>query len=985
MSKRPEPRDEMRHRRLTEVMTHALTAAVNGRDQKQVFDELLRGLLEATDSEFGFIGEVFEEDGRPFLKTHAITNVAWDAETRKFYEENAPAGLEFRNLHTLFGAVLTGRKTVISNDPSNDARAGGTPAGHPELTSFLGVPFFSGDEMVGMAGIANRPGGYDDHVVEFIEEWLNNCGALVESFRHEQRRRLVEQHLVGSEARMRAVLNAATRVSIIATDLQGTITIFNTGAEAMLGYSAKEMIGLHTPELIHLESEVLARGEELSREYGRAISGFDVFVERARHGIGERRVWTYIRKDGTHLQVSLAVTAVRTSDGDITGFLGVADDITARKRAEEALRRSEERFDLAVKGSNDGLWDWDVQSNEVFYSERFRELLGYSDHEFPNVFDSFKDHLHPDDHDRVLAAVDCHLNHRSPYDVEYRLRTRAGEYRWFRARGQAIWSDAGEPLRMAGSLTDITRQKQDELGLRDATQAAEQANRAKSEFLANMSHEIRTPMHGIIGMTEVLRETGLSGQQTELVDMIASSSESLMALVNDILDVSKIEAGRLELESVEFCLRDTLAQSLQSLQFRATKKGLQLSWKVDADVPDRVVGDPVRLTQVLINLVGNAVKFTTTGSVGITAVVEDTRPGVAIVRFHVKDTGIGISESQQRVIFDVFNQGDASTTRRFGGTGLGLSISQQLVQLMGGEIGVHSIEGQGAEFFFTASLGTDGPREPAESARSQDSRPIRNRRCNVLLADDNPVNRRFAQFVLEKAGHHVTVAANGREAVEAVTNGGEFDAILMDVQMPEMDGLTATRLIAEWESPRGDRTPVIAMTAGATTTDREQCFDAGMVDYIAKPAKPAVMVETLSRVVEQGSERQTRAEVAPEPGGQFRIESALAAVEGDEELLRDLVELHLEEFPKRLSSIQTGAAARDWDLLAQSTHALKGSLAAMQIEPALESAADLEASARRRIVDDVDEQLARLERDVADANRELQRFLEQRTAPADRA
>ena len=254
-----------------------------------------------------------------------------------------------------------------------------------------------------------------------------------------------------------AVLDAATQVSIIATAVDGTITLFNSGAEEMLGYESREMVGKRTPEIIHLRSEIASRGKELTREFGRHISGFDVFVAYAKEGKLERREWTYVRKDRHHLTVNLAVTAVRNPSGAITGFLGVAEDIGERKRSEAALRKSEERYDLAVAGSNDGIWDWDIRTNDVYYAPRFKELIGYGSDEFADNYRSFETHLHPDDLMSTLAKVREHLEHREPYDAEYRLRTKSGEQRWYRVRAQALWDERGDAVRMAGSIQDVTR------------------------------------------------------------------------------------------------------------------------------------------------------------------------------------------------------------------------------------------------------------------------------------------------------------------------------------------------------------------------------------------------------------------------------------------------------------------------------------------------------------------------------------------------
>jgi len=806
------------------------------------------------------------------------------------------------------------------------------------------------------------------------EAQILQLNATLESQVAERTRALHELNvLLGS------VLDSASQVSIIATDPQGLISVFNRGAERLLGYRAQEMVGLQTPALIHLPEEIAAHGAELSRRYGQTIEGFRTFVHVPEQEGVETREWTYVRKDGSRFPVTLVVTAMRDDDGELLGYLGIALDITQRKAAEQRLAESLEttravldtavnpvftldfsglilssnpaaqltfgygaeqmhsmHFDelleaksfqsfasgvkqffrqgesggqhvldltcvrqdgsefpvhlsigtmhnagkrrlvcvltdltqqlllrrealaardqllLAAEVAELGIWTWNLADNRLQWNARMFELydqpisLAQQDQ---LSYAHWRERVHPEDIQATEAKLQAAVAGEGVYDPVFRVVRPDGRVLCIQAGAQVERDAEGNPLKVTGINRGITAQLELESRLREAKEQADAASAAKSAFLANMSHEIRTPMNAVLGMLQLVQATELNPRQLDYVEKAHGAAQSLLGLLNDILDYSKIEAGKLQLDLHRFELEPLLRDLAVVLAGNQGGKEIEVMFDLDAELPSALIGDSLRLQQVLINLAGNALKFTQQGQVVVSLRQLRRDAQRVAVRVAVSDTGIGISAEQLSRIFDGFTQAEASTTRRFGGTGLGLVICKRLIELMGGELRVESQVGEGSRFWFDIEL------EVAEQASLRSACSALDANLRLLIADDNAVAGELLLRTAASLGWQAEWVAGGQQALaridESLAQGQPFDLVLMDWRMPDLDGLSAAHMIGERASDR-DMPLVVMITAHGreVLADRYQEGRAPSSGFLTKPVTPQQLAAAVQRALD---------------------------------------------------------------------------------------------------------------------------------------
>ncbi len=799
----------------------------------------------------------------------------------------------------------------------------------------------------------------------------NKCVRVYGTFQNIDEQVRNRHRLESQNATYHNTLNAAAFTAFIATDCEGKITLFNKGAENLLGYSSEEMVGKQTPAVIHLPSEVENRARTLSSELGREISGFETFIAIPELTGAEQREWTYVRKDGKRIPVDLTVTVVKNENSQIVGYLGIARDITSQKLTEKALYENEQRFrgafessalgmsivgidgqwvqvnekvcsilgypeeklltmsfmeishpddldanldlrqeaidgkrssfqvikryfhangktitvnlnvalirdavgnplhfvsiiediterreleaelktvserlSVATKAGGVGVFDWDIVKNELTWDAQMFALYGVEQTDFCGAVEAWQAGLHPEDREKADSELENALNGTKDFDTLFRIITPAGEVRHCRALAIVDRDESGAPIRMLGTNWDVTELINQREELKELAEQAQQANEAKTQFVANISHEIRTPMNGIIGMISLLLDSpDLTSKQRQQAEIVKSSSEALLSLMNDILDFSKVETGNLELENIDFNLRDMLEDFSAITAFRATSKGLEYSCETDANVPDCLNGDPGRLRQVLINLASNAIKFTEKGIVSINVRLENETEETATLRFEVRDTGIGIEEQSHARLFEKFTQADASTSRVYGGTGLGLAISKQIVELLDGEIGVNSELKTGSEFWFTATFAKQAKTEVSTNEVER----VKNQRILVVNSEEH--TRELLRSHLETWNIDATLKPDGPSAIEAMylahRKSAPYDCVIINLDLTQIDGIAVAGIIRSEKKFKGTRLILLSNSANKEPMDRdgEKLFDA----YCSKPIRQSELLKCLDR------------------------------------------------------------------------------------------------------------------------------------------
>ena len=736
------------------------------------------------------------------------------------------------------------------------------------------------------------------------------------------------ERLVQSEAYGTMLFRQSQRAMVVFDPELPAFIDCNEAAVKIYGFTEREEVLGKTPTDVQAEfqydgtpTRVIA--EQLRHSRSARQSGVTVFDARHQRPNGE--IW----------DARVHLMAFRFQGRRLLQF--TLEDVTEQRRNEAMLMFN--RF--VVENTGPMLW-MDTEDSRVVYGNRAaQEHLGYSAEALVNL------NIADFDPDYEISAYPRHIR-----ELREMASRRVFETRHRRADGSLadvevmlFLAGSRETERLIVSIKDITAQKQAQTQLVHAKDLAEQATQAKSDFLANMSHEIRTPMNAIIGLSHLALKTPLNAQQRDYVSKIHSSGTHLLGLINDVLDLSKIEAGKLTIESAAFELDAMTAQIANLLTDKIRDKPqLHLSFDIAPDVPRRVVGDALRLGQILLNYTNNAVKFTPAGEIEVSVSVRDLDAASVLLHFAVRDTGIGLKPEQIGRLFQNFQQADTSTSRTYGGTGLGLAISKQLAEQMGGQVGVHSVFGQGSTFWFTARLGlpmdvresaAPAPVEPTHTALLQS---VRARGGLVLLAEDNPINQLVACELLKDAGLAVQVADNGRMAVE-MARAQRYDLVLMDMQMPEMDGLQATRALRAIDALRD--MPVIAMTANAMQTDQDRCREAGMVDFVSKPIDPDTLWQVLLRWL-PGRDAPPPAPIAhTEPAHEpaqgefslstrlaglagFDVEAGLRRVLGREALYLTLLRRFTRQYADGLAPLHTALAQGDVALAERLAHTLRG-------------------------------------------------------------
>ena len=818
--------ERKKEEKLKDLISNLSNLIIDTKEIKENFNLILKDLLEITESEYGFIGEVFYENEEPYLKTYALTNISWNQETRDFYDAHAPNGMEFRNLNTLFGYALKHKESVISNDPMNDTRKGGLPHGHPALNAFLGIPIIHNDHLVGMIGVANKNEGYTEKDIEYLNPFIQTFSSIIHLIKTEIERKKAEALLKRSEE-MLYQTNKIAQVGAWELTSDGNViwsTVTREIFEIELDYViTAENIFQFFPE----ESAKL-----LKDTYRNAVEKKEPFIVdlKIKTGKGNSK-WV---KTFGEMEYDLVSNLHRT--------FGAYQDITKQIADEQIIKQNQDRLNEAQTLVKLGNWEFNLSTNELYWSDEL-----YSIFEIPldtpkeKVYEIYRSRFN----DRELEVLNQKIKACSeegiPYINIHPIQLKNGLERIIHGRGFARKNEQGEIIGLFGTAQDITEKHLADLELIASKEKAEQASIAKSDFLANMSHEIRTPLNGIIGFSDLLITTELDATQEIFTNTIIQSSHSLLEIVNDILDFSKIEAGKLELDIKKSNINEAIYLAIDTVTFQAQTKKIDLILYIDPSLSSYYYLDEIRTRQIIVNLLGNAIKFTNVGNVELRVERIKTTNSTSKIRFSIIDTGVGIEKDNQAKIFDAFSQADTSTTRKFGGTGLGLTISNKLLELMGNsKLQVESEIGVGSTFYFEIDLKFD---------EENISKKIKSG-LSILVVHSNEKESSIIEKYLNYEDIQTDVVHTSQEAFQKTQIGKVYDAILLDSKIYNK---VNNNDLSNWiGSSHFDivSTPMILITQSVQDdTFFKSCENLGITNKLTKPLKPVHLFEVLDKII----------------------------------------------------------------------------------------------------------------------------------------
>ena len=687
------------------------------------------------------------------------------------------------------------------------------------------------------------------------------------------------------------VLRASSEVAIIATDLNGLVTVFNSGAERLLTYNPSDVIGQLSPLVFHSQAEIDRHADEIWHHFNERVSGFNTLVFKAKRFGSETHHWTYIACDGAQVPVSVAVTGIFNETEELVGYLCIATDISRQLEHERDILAARDQLEMAASMANLGIWTWTLADDGLQWND-FMYSLYYdrpkSDKNASLDFDHWQKCIHPDDLEPTSSSLAAAISGTGHYDLVFRIILPDGRIRFVQAGARVERNSSGEAIRVTGFNLDVTSQRELEAVLRSAKEQSDAASAAKSTFLANMSHEIRTPMNAVLGMLHLVQQSDLTVHQQDYIAKAQKASKSLLGLLNDILDYSKIEAGKLELDPHSFAIEELMQDLAIVLSGTQGNSDVELLFDLDPKLPKHVFADKLRLKQVLINLATNALKFTRQGEVVVQIKEQSRTAQESTIAISIRDTGIGISPEQIERIFEGFVQAENSTTRRYGGTGLGLVITKNLVTMMGGELLVDSMPDRGSCFYFELTM-------PVVTLVSADDRwQFPDQSLNLLIVDDNRIAREIMTAAVTSLGWWPTAVESAQDVLDRFQPGSgldtNFDVMLLDWRMPNLDGGALIKALLAL--PDNITVPkIVVVTAhGEDLTETDIGFmQPPMIGYLTKPVTPQQIKVAIYKGLPKLGQRP-RAETAPVVVAQKRLEHLKLLVVEDNELNRQVAQ-----------------------------------------------------------------------------------------------